>query len=279
MIVLIFFLTTLGAVSAQYPDYYAVRTGSDDVYKVFTKRMNCTDPVYVHDYDKRVLLKVQHKWIIGSLDDAETQCQNIDSAVKKEYESTTDGKSWRNIRESNSFHKMLAFVELKSLNKCEEIPGLRLDNTLAWFHMEDCESKDYWAINYHDRTVFVSIIAGASQCSFDTRKDARLVEDISAKLFIYSSCPRDEKEKPEVQHRNNVGKGQDYYGIRSNFENGRVKEDETDDSKEEQTSPKKGNLSAVICICTALGLLIALVIIAILVKRRKAKANEERLMK
>ena len=279
MIVLIFFLTTLGAVSAQYSDYYAVRTGSDDVYKVFTRRMNCTDPVYVHDRDKRVLLKVEHKWIIGSLDDAETECQNIDSAVKKEYESTIDGKSWRSIKESNSFHKMLAFVELKSLNKCEEITGLRVVNTISLFEIEDCENKDYWAINYSGQTVFVSIVAGSSQCSLDTRKDARLVEDISAKLFIYSSCPRDEKEKPEVQHRNNVGKGQDYYGIRSNFENGRDEEDKTDDSKEEQTSTKKGNLSVVICICTALGLLIALVIIAILVKRRKAKANEERLMK
>ena len=72
MIVLVLFLISSGAVSAhqdhQYPDYFAVRTNDYGYgYKVFTRRIDCTDPVYVYD-DDRVLLKMDDKWIIGKLD-------------------------------------------------------------------------------------------------------------------------------------------------------------------------------------------------------------------
>ena len=140
MIVLILFLTTLGAVSAeqdhQYPDFYAVAIRTKGFlygYKVFKRRMDCTDPVYVYDYDSddnnRVLMKVDKKWIIGSLDD-DLECQNVASKVGKNYESKgstpTDGYDWINIKESSGFFSEYTNVGLRSFNECEEIQGFRV---------------------------------------------------------------------------------------------------------------------------------------------------------
>ena len=108
MIFLLLFLTNSGAISAQqYPDYYAVRTGSDHVYNVFTRRiMECPDPVY-ESGDERVLVKLGHKWIIGRIDDADDlECENINATVDKVYEST-DGKNWTNVRKASEFNRML----------------------------------------------------------------------------------------------------------------------------------------------------------------------------
>ena len=223
MIVLILFLTTLGAVSAeqdhQYPDFYAVAIRTKGFlygYKVFKRRMDCTDPVYVYDYDSddnnRVLMKVDKKWIIGSLDD-DLECQNVASKVGKNYESKgstpTDGYDWINIKESTMVNQRKAYVGIRSLNKCELKKGLRLETTTSLFSMEDCESKDYWATNYPDKTVFVSIKTGDLQCSFDVRKDVRLFHDNSAKLFIHSSCGRDENGGAEEQQNKNGRKDKD----------------------------------------------------------------------
>ena len=101
---------------------------------------------------------------------------------------------------------MKANIGIKSLNKCKWIGGLRIDNTWPTISLGDCESKDYWATNYPDKTVFVSIKTGDLQCSFDVRKDVRLFHDNSAKLFIHSSCGRDENGGAEEQQNNNGGK-------------------------------------------------------------------------
>ena len=73
--------------------------------------------------------------------------------------------------------------------------------------MEECKSTDYWATTYPGQTVFVSIITEYSHCSFNTRKDVRLVDEVSAKLFIHSSCGRNENGGALVQKKNNGGTG------------------------------------------------------------------------
>jgi len=195
MIGLILFLITLETLSAQqnYPDYYAVNTyGKAYGYKVFTRKLKCTDPVY-ESGDNRVLLKVGRKWILGSLYHGNgLECQNIASTIYKKYESTgsdlTNGQNWFNIKESQTHNKKKIKLGIKSFNRCEEIPRLRLGTASSLFSKEDCESKDYWATKYPGQTVIVSSIEGFSQCSFDTRKDVELFEGRFSKLFIHSSC-------------------------------------------------------------------------------------------
>ena len=104
---------------------------------------------------------------------------------------------------------MKAYVAIRSLNKCKWIGGLRVDYIIPSVPMENCESKDFQATNYPDKTVFVSITTGYSKCSFDVRKDVRLLEEMSAKLFIHSSCGRDEKRGAEEQHYNKGRKDED----------------------------------------------------------------------
>ena len=218
MIILLLFLTTLETVSTQqdrqYPDYYAVLTGSDYRYKVFTRRKNCTKTVY-ESGDNRVLLKVGQKWIIGSLDnDDELECENKASTIDdKHYEYTgaipANGHNWINIKESTGHNEIKAYVGIKSLNKCEEIEGLKLDSTTFYFHLEDCENKDFWATTYPGQTVFVSINTKDSQCSFDLKAtDVELVEEISAKLLIHSSCGQDENGGA-VEQTNSGGKDEE----------------------------------------------------------------------
>ena len=99
----------------------------------------------------------------------------------------------------------MAYVAIRSLNKCEWIGGLTIpsipDYTIPSIPKEDCESKDYWATKFPDKTVFVSIttLPHYYKCSFDIRKDVRLVQEIKAKLFIHSSCGRDENGGAEEQ--------------------------------------------------------------------------------
>ena len=197
MIVLILFLTTLGAVSAKHPDYYAIQTENYDGYKVFTRRLDCTDPVY-ESGDNRVLFKLDQSWIIGSLNNDNLECQNIASNVNnKHYEfkgnTPTDGNPWVDIRKSNNHNLIQKSIGLKSFNKCEEIPGLRLSAGTSFNEMENCKSKNYWAKNYPGKTVFVDITDNWG-CHFDTRKDVKLFTGLSAKLFIHSSCVRDKKD-------------------------------------------------------------------------------------
>ena len=208
MIVLILFLTTLGAVSAQQgqpPDYYALDTDTYG-YKVFTRRLDCSDPVY-ESGDKQVLFKIAQKWIIGKLTkDENLECQNIGNTVDKYFESTentpTDGSHWINIKESRDHNILHAYVGLRSLNKCKEIQGLRVSTaTFSLISMEDCISKDYWAKNYPAQTVFVSIKED-SKCSFDSTKDVKLFNDNKAKLFIHSSCRRVENGEIDQQQSN-----------------------------------------------------------------------------
>ena len=195
MIGLILFLITLETLSAQqnYPDYYAVNTnGYGYGYKVFTRKLKCTDPVY-ESGDNRVLLKVGRKWILGSLYHGnDLECQNIASTIYRKYESTgsdlTNGQNWFNIKESQTQNQKKIRVGIKSFNRCEEIPRLRLGTASSLFSKEDCESKDYWATKYPGQTVIVSSIEGYSQCSFDTRKDVELFEGSFSKLFIHSLC-------------------------------------------------------------------------------------------
>ena len=123
--------------------------------------------------------------------------------------------------------------------------------------MEECESTDYWATTYPGQTVFVSIITEYSHCSFNTRKDVRLVDEVSAKLFIHSSCGRNENGGALVQKKNNGGTG---IRMRMNNENenmdGKDEKYPIKKSGDEQASSQTKTLSAVICICTLAGFLI-----------------------
>ena len=220
MIVLVLFLTVLEATAApaqqDYPHYYAFRTRSDRGYKVFTRRMDCTDPVY-ETGDDQVLLKAANKWVIGSLeegsrdDDEDLECQNIASFVDHEYESTemtpSSGNHWINIGESTKTIKMKAYIGIKSFNKCEEITGLRTAGQGIVFSKENCGSEDYWATKYPGRTIFVSITD--SHCTWAFTKYVRLYDDISAKLFVHSSCGRDENGGAVEQQNNNEIKVQE----------------------------------------------------------------------
>ena len=249
------------------PDFYAVKRDDvlhGDVYRIYSKVRDCTayqsgDRVLYQDGD---LLKISTL----RLSSGDLECQNIKSNVdssKASYETigqlpleesdrTFNFTSSNLVMQGDWLFVSKITIEIEIVQKCEEKIGFKIFDWQGKHQeavsREQCESRNYWNQKYPDQNLIFSFFD--NKCNFDFINDvAYFVKEVQAKLFIHSSQCHEMKEKDE-----NV---------------------QIENSTDEKTSSQNGNL-IVICICTVVGfLIVALVIITICVKRRRAKESEE----
>ena len=275
MIVLILFLITLGALSAQqdphYPDYYAVNI-NDYGYKVFSRVRDCRA---YQSGDKRILFQDDNKWKIAStmLGSGDPECQNMRSVADLSHESfETTGdlpteESQGTYKFTSTFYKKKKInIEVEFLQKCEEKRGFRILETSKtqkeYVSRERCERRDYWNGKNTNTTTFIVSFYNY-ECYFGFIKDLILVKDEKARLFVHSSScdglveSKEEKDPmlPKEEKSNRL--------------------DQMVESKDKLDSSQEGKVSLVIYICTGGGFLVFVVLIGIGIVIKKIKEKEK----